>query len=328
MGSDHCPVYAVTKDRVPIHGHWGPAPESSELQKETHILDVMNPKGMFKGGVRQRDYSPSKDAPALSGKLLPEFTKRRNIRDMFNQKPMLAKPTPTPPISDEDSVGSSQNVRIRPPVDTSIPDKGPTSRTVADSATSAQTTQSHTTSSTLNSPEKRRAPSVSPVKSVKRSKSSLSAAGNNVSSLGKGQQSLKGFFQARAKPADPSTTESTAPSPSPPAAVKGAGSSVPAESHSATDTDLSLPSEIYAQTDPLASQEASKEGWTKLFSKKPPPRCEGHAEPCIILTTKKPGLNCGRQFWMCPRPIGPSGQKETGTQWRCGTFIWASDWKG
>jgi AP endonuclease-2 len=79
--------------------------------------------------------------------------------------------------------------------------------------------------------------------------------------------------------------------------------------------------------DPRASQEASKESWTKLFSRKPTPRCE-HGEPCISRTTKKPGMNCGRQFWICPRPVGPTGQKETGTQWRCPTFIWSSDWKG
>jgi AP endonuclease-2 len=44
------------------------------------------------------------------------------------------------------------------------------------------------------------------------------------------------------------------------------------------------------------------------------------------LTTKKPGMNRGRSFWICPRPLGPSGEKERGTQWRCSTFIWASDW--
>jgi AP endonuclease-2 len=35
---------------------------------------------------------------------------------------------------------------------------------------------------------------------------------------------------------------------------------------------------------------------------------------------------------MCARPIGPSGkeEKEGGAdgEWRCGTFIWASDWRG
>ena len=72
----------------------------------------------------------------------------------------------------------------------------------------------------------------------------------------------------------------------------------------------------------------TKESWSKLFKKKRPPNCEGHGDPCISYTTKKPGINRGRSFWLCPRPLGPSGQKEVGTQWRCSTFIWSSDWNG
>jgi AP endonuclease-2 len=45
----------------------------------------------------------------------------------------------------------------------------------------------------------------------------------------------------------------------------------------------------------------SKEEWTKLFSKRPTPLCTGHGEPCLQLTTKKPGPNFGRAFWMCAR---------------------------
>ena len=56
-------------------------------------------------------------------------------------------------------------------------------------------------------------------------------------------------------------------------------------------------------SDPLVDPIASKESWTKLFSKRPPPRCEGHNEPCVILTTKKSGMNCGRAFWLCPRYV-------------------------
>ena len=70
----------------------------------------------------------------------------------------------------------------------------------------------------------------------------------------------------------------------------------------------------------------SKESWSRLFTKPAAPRCEGHDEPCITLLTKKSGMNCGRSFWMCPRPLGPSGAKEKNTQWRCQTFIWCSDW--
>jgi len=31
---------------------------------------------------------------------------------------------------------------------------------------------------------------------------------------------------------------------------------------------------------------------------------------------------------MCARPLGPTGEKEKGTEFRCGTFIWSSDWNG
>lgn len=71
----------------------------------------------------------------------------------------------------------------------------------------------------------------------------------------------------------------------------------------------------------------AKETWSRLLSKRVVPRCE-HNEPCVSYLTKKAGVNCGRSFYMCPRPLGPSGQKEKNTQWRCGTFIWSSDWTG
>jgi AP endonuclease-2 len=85
--------------------------------------------------------------------------------------------------------------------------------------------------------------------------------------------------------------------------------------------------DISIDNDTVVDPIVSKEDWSKLFTKKSAPLCDGHQEPCISLTTKKPGMNCGRSFWICPRPLGPSGEKEQGTQWRCPTFIWASDWK-
>jgi AP endonuclease-2 len=39
-------------------------------------------------------------------------------------------------------------------------------------------------------------------------------------------------------------------------------------------------------------------------------------------------LLVGRSFFMCARPLGPSGDKEQGTEFRCRTFIWSSDWNG
>ncbi|KAK0712586.1 Endonuclease/exonuclease/phosphatase [Lasiosphaeria miniovina] len=39
-------------------------------------------------------------------------------------------------------------------------------------------------------------------------------------------------------------------------------------------------------------------------------------------------LYLGRFFYVCARPLGPSGDKEQGTEFRCKTFIWSSDWSG
>jgi AP endonuclease-2 len=329
MGSDHCPVYAVTKDKVPTSGMSLLALDKAELQEETHVLDLMNPPGMFKNGVRQREYSPTKDAPPLSGKLLPEFTKRRNIRDMFNRKPVAPKPTSGTDLTFTEAplVTNGELAVVPATAATNIPDKEspPLPKTFPADGASSGNGHPAPAPSPLNASEKRRASVASPVKSVKRSKSSLSASGTSASSVAKGQQSLKGFFQTRPKPVDPSPAQQPLSSA---AAANDATEPFPISSSQASNTSVPPPSpSSRIQTDPLASQEASKEGWTKLFSKKPSPRCEGHAEPCMLLTTKKPGVNCGRQFWMCSRPIGPSGQKEVGTQWRCGTFIWASDWK-
>ncbi|PHH52112.1 DNA-(apurinic or apyrimidinic site) lyase 2 [Ceratocystis fimbriata CBS 114723] len=69
----------------------------------------------------------------------------------------------------------------------------------------------------------------------------------------------------------------------------------------------------------------AKESWSGLLGNRRPPLCE-HNEACVSLKTKKPGMNCGRSFFMCARPLGPSGDKESGTEWRCGTFIWSSEW--
>jgi AP endonuclease-2 len=319
MGSDHCPVYAVTKEVVPITR--GIATEDSTVE-EVHILDLMNPAGMFKDGVRQREYNTVKDVPPLSGKLLAEFTKRRSIRDMFTKKPTLPKstPAPTPPVVERESP-TKEDVVSTPHTVMDESDRDLELAIAASMADMPSAVDSNPISSQspLKSAEKRRASaSASPIKPVKRVKSNAPT----TASKAKSQQSLKGFFQTQTKPADTEPTKDSAP----PASPSTTGDAISQSTADMPPPQSPIASESF-DSDPRASQEASKEGWTKLFSKKPVPRCE-HGEPCISLTTKKPGMNCGRQFWMCPRPIGPTGQKEVGTQWRCGTFIWCSDWKG
>ncbi|WBW71336.1 AP-endonuclease Apn2 [Schizosaccharomyces osmophilus] len=74
--------------------------------------------------------------------------------------------------------------------------------------------------------------------------------------------------------------------------------------------------------------------WKSRFQKKMPPLCDGHKEPCKLLSVKKPGINYGRNFWMCARPIGEVVENSNAVSnddtqpFQCRYFLWDSDWKG
>jgi AP endonuclease-2 len=286
---------------------------------EVNIHDIVNPQGMFKNGQRQREYS-TKDLLPLSGRLIPEFDRRRNIKDMFFRKPSsVGKDTP-PDLAKDDSQGSVASI---PAAEDAISDRNPETpprlgreRKISQSGASKRATNGN---SLVQPPAKR----------------SRSAANTGSSASGKGQQSLMGFFKP--KPPQEGKTldterdesaESASPSflnhsPSKTSGVEPSTSKTEQQSISSTASEPPTPT---PQDEILIDPIVSKESWSKLFTKKAAPRCEGHEEPCLMMTTKKAGINRGRSFWMCSRPLGPSGQKEKGTQWRCGTFIWASDW--
>ncbi|KAJ5632944.1 hypothetical protein N7490_009283 [Penicillium lividum] len=310
MGSDHCPVYATFKDQVLHNGNMVP------------IHDIMNPPGVFEGGERQKEYS-NRYLLSTSGRLLPEFDvdKRRSIKDMFARKPpsmqsrspsVVEKPTAAIGI-EQASLAPSQN----------------------ESASRFATAGDISASKSMS----RKRPPLPSTVPAKRSKSTASSSPASTV----GQKTLKGFFKSK-------TVESSAVSQSPTNSFNpDAGKSSPRSSNfrdssmaepaqtseSILDTPaasklepLMLSSPSRADDSTVIDPIVSKEDWSKLFTKKRVPRCDSHEEPCISLTTKKPGMNCGRAFWICPRPLGPNGEKEKGTQWRCPTFIWASDWNG
>lgn len=209
--------------------------------------------------------------------------------------------------------------------------------------------------------KKRSAPATTGIKSTKRGKSGSATAAPPPN--GKGQQSLKGFFKSSTtldsnasaiQGIEISQTSlnddimGPALRPAKDLAKTHLTPNVHMEAAS-LDSTIETPHETGAQpisgessfvnASPTGNHRAviqpqesvhdpveSKESWSKLFTKPAAPRCEGHDEPCVSLLTKKPGMNLGRSFWMCPRPLGPSGAKEKNTQWRCQTFIWCSDW--
>lgn len=291
QGSDHCPVYASISDRVHLDG------------KDVHILDIMNPKGTFEDGVEQP--RSNKITPlALSGKLIPEFDRRRNIKDMFRNHSLSR---------------NNSEVKVSTTTDTQTGSEipGPASQTKS-------TLETKGAPVTINPPPKRSHSKGAQAPPSKR----LKPKGRPAGARSNGQQTLAGFFKSERTSRAVSEENATASSDSPqeaPAEVKITPASDLASTAEKNDP---VPTGVMASPDNSVVPSCSPtESWSKVFTRKPVPKCEGHHEDCISLVTKKPGINCGRSFWICPRPLGPSGDKESGTPWRCPTFIWSSDWR-
>lgn len=348
MGSDHCPVYAVFKDKVQIDG------------AEVDIRDLMS-YGMFFRGNREREWS-TKDLLPMSAKLIPEFDRRRSIRDMFAKNPSLSTKessfTNADIISETGHSSTSEDMRQR---DTVLPSRSgdaktppPMDKDGLPESRSTPSTNIAGPSTTISGSTLPRSPSASAKKRPseisnntarppKRGKSTASskAGSNSKTQSAKGQSSLMGFF----KPKSPQLTDSTGSQTSLAVNADSAATDVsiavplgtpalsqtPSESNnfstavseSLTSSKEYNPAEEKDFVDPIVA----KESWSKLLGKRVLPKCE-HGESCVSYVTKKAGVNCGRSFYLCPRPLGPSGQKEKDTQWRCNTFIWSSDWSG
>lgn len=286
---------------------------------------------MFEEGKRKEEWS-TKNLLPMSGKLIPEFDRRRNIKDMFSRKPSLPLQT---------SFAESEEAKLTTPVSMATPSLNNGAKAVLQSVEKGPpSTEPLAVSSLARSVGSKRVQKPeATLPAAKRTKSGSQSAGVNESN--KGQQSLKGFFQAKtvilndsSSTKDIDTASEVPPQPTSMVvatndsqdSVNGAAS---AKSDYASQGETTIPpgdSSLWPTIDE-ASAEASKQSWGKLFSKRISPKCE-HNDPCKIMLTKKPGINCGRSFWMCARPLGPSGNKEKNTDWRCSTFIWASDWTG
>ncbi|KAI9795488.1 MAG: Class II abasic (AP) endonuclease [Piccolia ochrophora] len=328
MGSDHCPVYAVIKDKVVLDN------------QEIDIRDISNPPDSFQKGARLRAWS-TKDLLPLSGRLIPEFDRRRNIRDMFQRK--LSNTGSKSDVATS-SIAALPRSRV-PEVDVATDDCTETLVTLTPTLADAKEKKHQDVQGAPNTNECSRGGSVGSNNNKRAVSDSFSSRPLKRSKSGattpsKGQQSLRGFFKPRiaAQPTDrienglsPKEEQQSPTSPrttatplweslsSPRGLREGASPGSPtqnrdtlAEQCAATDGAMesidSSAAVVPQSLDPEAwvpeeviDPIVAKESWTKLFSKRSPPRCEGHNEHCISLLTKKPGINCGRSFWMCPR---------------------------
>jgi AP endonuclease-2 len=226
------------------------------------LLELVNPPGMFPNGQRHESI-PSPTKLKLCTKLYPEFSNRRSIRDMFNN------------VKPKQVAGSSNNGKKK---EMSIEVKHGSS-SIAPS-----------TSAKIPPPKRARTSSTPQKPAPKRSKSS-------------GQQSLAGFLQSKQPIVNgtntntSATTQNTAPSDG--VVASSQGSQIQDSQVQDANIVPSSLADIIEEADFIDPVE-SKEKWGALFTKKRPPKCE-HEEECIQLTTKKPGINNGRAFWLCSR---------------------------
>ncbi|CCC08765.1 hypothetical protein SMACR_05405 [Sordaria macrospora] len=342
LGSDHCPVYATISDTVTRDGITIP------------ITDLMNPEGMFKDGQRQREWS-QKDCLPISAKLIPEFDRRQSIKDMFFKKK-------TPSTTPKSATAAADGQDTIDPTNTSSTTANATNalQEAASSAPSLKTSlsQSTTTEPALSrtSPiPKRRAEQPAPAaRPSKKAKATLSKQPSSKSVPGPSQSTLMGFFKPKIPTPSvkaeerPATADVNNYSPETIADTttgdrlfpEKAGQ--PSSSFQTDDIEDWDEDAVASKTSPTTHKTTTaamdeegkvfdpiqnKESWSKLLGKRVVPKCE-HGDDCMSLVTKKPGINCGRSFYMCARPLGPSGDKETGTEFRCKMFIWSSDWSG
>ncbi|KAI1865219.1 hypothetical protein JX265_008266 [Neoarthrinium moseri] len=308
MGSDHCPVFATLSDQVTLDG------------AAVHLRDLLNPTGVFQDGDRIREWTV-KDLLPMSAKLIPEFDRRQNIKDMFFKKPSTTPKVPSTPASEPCSEPAAEAIENLQTVE-------PQTLQQFEAINPLPSQENGSPSISAPSPSKspraglKRTPSASASTKPQKKQKAMS---NKESSLGKGQSSLMGFF----KPKTTATPKKV------PEAEEGLGPKLGFDGTADPD-DLrgTTPAHITPEKSavPATSEKVfdpieNKESWSKLLGKRILPKCE-HGEECVSMLTKKPGINCGRSFYMCRRPLGPSGDKERNTEWRCKTFIWSSDWNG
>lgn len=290
MGSDHCPVFATFSDKVMVDG------------TERALMEMVNPPGMFQGEKRIRDWN-TKDLLPLSAKLIPEFDRRQSIRDMFTKKAASAAPPQEFTNQDataESSKNGDSNIEgvleklegVSEPRNGTIstPISGMTAGSVKQSTAQPNTKRPISAIDTTYRP-------------LKKTKSSIGTK-DPKSKVAPGQQTLQGFFKPKAPAAQEGKSERVAvtstPSPTKKPTVPPTGAASPQQPSHTPNAMLTERSPLRVSQRGNASDSSdrvfdpieAKESWSKLLGKRVAPRCE-HDEPCISLTTKKPGVNCG-----------------------------------
>ncbi|GAA5981183.1 hypothetical protein JCM10908_004011 [Rhodotorula pacifica] len=320
MGSDHCPVFVDFHDEI-----------------EDPVRGILKLKDLLNPGRQPGDKLP--DPPSFAARFYDEFSgKQQTLQSWFGKK--SETPAPKPSASPSPAL---------PATEASVP-PAPSS-----SVRTASSSQEAARSSSTGGSKKTKVRSQSPVEQPKKV----------------GQQDLSSFFKPPAKPErpkkkrkksktgspPPSSSSETGktvsrsssrpkPSPSPAASISRDKNDREilvlddddddADHQENGGTQDSLDAEAEARASATAEAFNMSNGtankWSEIFAAKPTPLCEGHNEPSRLWTVNKPGVNKGRVFYLCARPVGPGydrGQAKINVdpQYRCNFFQWDTNVK-
>ncbi|GAA5922733.1 DNA-(apurinic or apyrimidinic site) lyase APN2 [Sporobolomyces koalae] len=315
VGSDHCPVYLDFHDSIEL-------PDRGTVR----LWDELN------AGRTREDTLP--EPPAFACKFYTEFSGKQKLLSSFFGKGAVA-PSPATAATNKET---DSKLSKRPANNTPQPVPS-SSKTVIEIEDS---------------------PSPPPPIPDKNRVKGKKGKGKEVEDdkPKSGQKSLSSFFRPtptpepepakkkRKKSVTPSTT-SVSDTPKPKKAVPDSGPSASSPSLSQTDRRLSQTQDDRPDDDDLfildddstvstSSQSFTAEVnaqaasvWQNVFATKSAPLCEGHKEPTKMWTVNKPGINKGRKFYLCARPVGPGYDKgqakiNVNPEFRCDHFEWAT----
>ncbi|KAJ8085338.1 Class II abasic (AP) endonuclease [Marasmius tenuissimus] len=338
-GSDHCPVYVDFHDEI--------------VNEDGVTLQL---KDLLSGAGDMRV-----DPPRLAARYWDEYSGKQKLLSSFfgGKKAAAPSPSPTPtttqvPVASTTVVseqagpsiltseplpataGTQQPPReqaVSPTFDTSTPDLPLKASEPPNAAQS-------------RSKRKRVSPKSSPVKAPK-----IQPSNKPAKKPKPGQSKLSTFFS------QPGSSGSTSK-------AKGKGRSIPktAFSQSITgyesedvdmllqesephenaedleDADYRLALELSSSQVSLSSPSSQKQkeagdAWKSLMAPIQPPCCTVHNEVAKEFTVNKPGVNKGKRFFVCSRPVGPGYDKgraerlreDVDPQYKCNFFKWSSD---
>ncbi|GAA5970880.1 hypothetical protein JCM21900_006427 [Sporobolomyces salmonicolor] len=320
VGSDHCPVYLDLHDEI-----------EGEGRGTVRLWDLMN------SGRSKQD--PPPPPPGFATRFYDEFSsKQRQLSSWFGKRGGASPPQP-PAKSTSAPSASPQTVSASAPEASTCSLQPPTSKLFSSSQSPASNCASRNGSSSKKGKGKAKEEEETPQVEKRTGQRSLASFLRPPPSPEPLKKKRKKSV-SKSKTSSPLAASPPARSSSQPAPFTSAASpKCVSRATQDEDDDIII---LDDQEDLVASATASYStaevnaqavsAWSAMLAPKSAPLCDGHHEPSKLLTVNKPGINKGRRFYLCARPVGPGYDKGMGQakinvnpEYRCDFFEWETN---